>query len=105
MQKIIKCHMNTKEHWINKTMESLDGAARAVVSPFLEEKIFRTAVNPQPIPDPGKFRQIVKYAAIGLLLVSLNVVTFLHFHKASTFENPVKSIASEYFSYIDTYNF
>jgi hypothetical protein len=97
--------MNLKEQWINKAMESLNGAARAGVNPFLEEKILQKMVTPQPIHAPAKFSQVLKFAAIGIVLVSLNVFTFLYIHKSSTVQNPVSSVASEYFSYIDTYNF
>ncbi|MEI8007194.1 MAG: hypothetical protein WCI48_13390 [Bacteroidota bacterium] len=97
--------MKTKEEWVDKAMESLDGAGRAELNPFVRERIlqgFSGTVKEQSALKPGLAWKI---AAIILLLISLNVFTIVYYHKSSAgSSNPAKSVASEYFSYIDHYN-
>ena len=55
--------------------------------------------------DSVKFSLVWKIAAIILLLVSLNVFTMVHFSKSTeSSSNTTKSVALEYFSYINHYN-
>ncbi len=97
--------MNTKEQWINKTMESLDGIGRAGLSPFIREKILQNVHTPLPEQISVKFLRVWKIAAAIILLISLNIFTLIHLQRSSgTIQNPLKSVASEYFLYIDTYN-
>ncbi|MEI7492845.1 MAG: hypothetical protein WCK92_15705 [Bacteroidota bacterium] len=104
--------MNAKEEWIAKTMESLDGAGRATLSQGVKEKILnRMRDAGYGMQDAGyrmdsvKFSLVWKIAAIILLLVSLNVFTMVHFSKSTeSSSNTTKSVALEYFSYINHYN-
>jgi len=97
--------MKTKEEWVDRAMVSLDGAGRAEINPFVRERIlqgFSWPVKEQVNLKPGL---VWKIAAVILLLISLNVFTMVYYHKSSAgSNNPVKSVASEYFSYIDHYN-
>ena len=98
--------MNTKEQWINKTLESLDGTGRAGLNPFIREKILQRVRTPLPEQISLKFSRVWKIAAVIILLISLNIFTLIHLQRSSgTFQDQVKSVASEYFSFIDTYNF
>ena len=97
--------MNAKEQWINKTMESLDGASRAVMNPLIREKILQGIHAPRQETDSVKFSLVCKIAAAVLLLISLNIFTLVYFNKASASkQDTTKSVAGEYFSYIDHYN-
>jgi hypothetical protein len=98
--------MNTKEEWINHTMESLDGAGCAALNPFVREKILQRINTPEPVTDSIKFSIVWKVAAVILLLISLNVFTLVYFSRTSGIgQGTSRSVASEYFSYIDNYNF
>ena len=97
--------METKEQWINKTLESLDEAEQAGLNPFVQETILQRVKTPSFIVHSVSYKRIWKLAAVILILISLNVFTLLYFPpSSSTVKNPVKVIAGEYFSYIDIYN-
>ena len=97
--------MKTKEEWVDKAMGSLDGAGSAELNPFIREMILRGFAEPVKEQSALKPGLAWKIAAIILLLISLNVFTIVYYHKSSAgSNNPVKSVASEYFSYIDHYN-
>jgi len=87
-------------------MESLDGAGRAGLNPFIREKILQNVPSPLPEINSIKLSQVWKIAVVIILLISLNIFTLIHLQRSTgTFQNPVKSVASEYFSFIDTFNF
>ena len=95
--------MKTKEKWINETMESLDGIKSAMSDPFIHEKVMErlNQDNTSPIALPPRlFWQI----AAGLaLLISLNIFSLLSYTTSSTTDQtPVKTLATEYFSYMET---
>ncbi len=111
--------MKTKEEWVDKVMGSLDGASRAELNPAAKEDLLKRIQNAGcRMRDAGYGMQGAGYridpvepalawkiAAVILLLVSLNVFTMVYYHKSSAGSiNPAKSVASEYFSYIDHYN-
>ena len=98
-------------------MASLDAAERAVSNPGLRENILNGIRNPESgISEPGNGNSesgygtirkstVWKIAAAILLLVSLNVFTMVYYGKSpGTSQSATKSVASEYFSYIDNYN-
>jgi len=96
--------MNTKENWIDKTMESLDGAGRLVLNHEVQEKIIKEILLHQRGKEMSVFPMVWKFAAVIVILIGLNVFTFTHSTR-STVQNPERTIATEYFSYLDTYNF
>ena len=97
--------MNAKEHWIDATMESLDGAGRAALNPSVKEKILEGFQAPVTVRDSITIKQVWKIAAVILLLLSLNVFTLVYFGKSSgSRQDQAKSIAREYFSYLGNYN-
>ena len=97
--------MNAKEQWVNTAMESLDGAGRAVLNPFVKEKILSGLAEPVRKQDTLKFSLVWKIAAVILLLISLNVFTMVYFSRSSGNGTSVsRSLAMEYFSFIDHYN-
>jgi hypothetical protein len=97
--------METKEEWINKTMESLEGMHRAESDPLLFDKAFQRIRNRQPKVVSLHKPMIWRVAALILLLVSFNIITLVYFSRSSgEAESPVKSVANEYFSYIDSIN-
>ena len=97
--------METKEIWTNKAMQSLDGIGRVGLDTFQQEKILQNIQIPKPLNPTFRYTLVWKFAAIILLLVSLNIISILHFSGSNTTQNPVKNVASEYFSYINSYSF
>ena len=112
-------------------MASLDAAGRAVINPGFRENILKGIGNSETgnrkpgignsefgIRKPGigignsefgygtiKRSMIWKIAAVILLLISLNVFTMVYYSKSSgSGQSATKTVASEYFSYIDNYN-
>ena len=97
--------METKEEWINKALESLDGAKRAESDPILFDKVLQRIQYHKPIINSIRSRMIWRVAALILVLISFNVITMVYFAKTSgNSQNNVKSVANEYFSYIDSIN-
>jgi hypothetical protein len=97
--------MNAREQWVDTTMESLDGAGRAALNPFVREKILQKLHEPVREAEALKFSLVWKFAAIILLLISLNVFTMVYFDSSmGSGQSTTRSVASEYFSYIDHYN-
>jgi hypothetical protein len=97
--------METKEEWINKAMESLDGINRAESDPVIFEKVLHRVQHQNPAVISMYSRKIWKAAALILLLISFNVFTLVYFGKTSgNSQNTAKSVANEYFSYIDSIN-
>ena len=97
--------METKEDWINKTMESLDGTSRAEPDPLFFDKLLQRLQHHDPIVISNYSRMIWRAAALILILISFNVITLVCFSKRSdNAQNTVKSVANEYFSYIDSIN-
>jgi hypothetical protein len=95
--------MKTKEKWIDETMEAFDGITRAEGDPFIHEKVMqRIHQNPPEIMriQPAL---IWKIAAGIAVLVSINLFTLFHRNPSSVKDQTaVKTMASEYFSYIDS---
>ena len=97
--------METKEEWINKIMESLDGTKRAESDPLLFDKVLQRIQHDNPTIISIRSRMVLRVAAVILVLVSFNVFTLVYFTKTSgNGENTAKSVANEYFSYIDSIN-
>ena len=97
--------METKEEWINKTMESLEGMNRAESDPLLFDKVLQRIQNHQPKVFSIHKQMIWKAAALILILISMNVFTLIFFSRSGHhIENNVKSVADEYFYYIDSIN-
>ena len=97
--------METKENRINKTLESLDGANRAESDPLLFEKALQRIQHNNPTILSIRSRMIWRAAALILVLISLNVFTMVYFAKTpDKNQNTAKSVANEYFSYIDSIN-
>lgn len=97
--------METKENWINKTLESLDDVNRAESDPLLFDKAMQRIQHATPTIISIRLRMIWRIAALILVLISFNVFTLVYFAKASgNSQINVKSVANEYFSYIDSIN-
>ena len=97
--------METKENWINKTLESLDDANRAGSDPLLFDKVMQRMQHDSPAVISIRSRMIWRAAALILILISLNVFTMVYFAKTpDNSQNTAKSVANEYFSYIDSIN-
>ena len=118
--------MNAKEKFTDDAMRSLDGVGRATLDQSVREKMLKGMQDAGSrmqdagygmqdagyrIQDTGyriqdqSFSLLWKFAAVLLLLISLNVFTMVYFNKSSA--NSVKStnpVVSEYFSYMDTIN-
>ena len=104
--------MNAKEQWTERVMESLDGAGRASMDQSVKEKILKgmqdagsVSHEPRVVTETITLSRVMKIAAVIMLLISLNVFTMVYFSKSSSGRaNAAKSVASEYFSYVDTIN-
>jgi hypothetical protein len=97
--------METKENWINKTLESLDGVNRAESDPLLFDKVLQRIQHEKPVIISIRSRMIWRVAALILVLISFNVFTLVYFAKVSgNSQINVESVGNEYFSYIDSIN-
>ena len=97
--------METKEDWINKTMKTLDDTNRAESDPLLFNKILHRIQNDNPTVVSFHSRIVWRIAALILVLISFNIFTLVYFSKtAGNNQNNAKSVANEYFSYIDSIN-
>ena len=97
--------MKTKEEWISETMESLDDIQPADGDPILAEKVMNRIRLQEPVVFSFRAPVVLRAAAAIVLLISFNLITFIYFAGGKDApENNVKSIASEYFSYIDSLN-
>jgi hypothetical protein len=97
--------METKDEWIGRTLESLDGMESAGCPPELQERMIKA------IPVRGRTIPLYtssvlwKAAAVILILLGLNIVTIFHYSRSETKENEsAGTVASEYFSYINNFN-
>ncbi|MEI7662397.1 MAG: hypothetical protein WCK34_09375 [Bacteroidota bacterium] len=93
--------MNTKETWIDETLNSLDGIRRAKADPDLFRKIQPGIALPQN--KSTSFKQITYWSvAAGLaLLVTLNVMVTLNYQKTTNRSSKVpEALASDYLSYL-----
>jgi hypothetical protein len=98
--------MNAQEQWISKTLSSLDGAGRAELNPLVREKILEQAMGLRREKRTLTMQTVWKIAAVALVLISLNLFTMVRFHRSvQASQNPVHSMAGEYFSYLSTINF
>jgi hypothetical protein len=97
--------METKEAWIEETMNALDGIARAESNPSFREKTMQGLRQNQTEMMKIQPGLIWKLAACIAILVTINIFTLISINpSAGTDHNTVKSVANEYFSYIDSYN-
>jgi hypothetical protein len=97
--------METKENWINKTLESLDDVNRAESDPLLFNKALQRIQYGKPTIISIRSSMIWRVAALILVLISFNVITMVYFTKTpGDSQINVKSVANEYFSYIDSIN-
>ena len=116
--------MNAKEKFTDDVMGSLDGVGRATLDKSIRESILKGMRDAgwgmqdagYELRDAGygmrdagygtvRVGMVWKIAAVILLLISLNVFTMVYFSKSSSGRaNAAKSVASEYFSYVDTIN-
>ena len=96
--------METKEAWINRTMESLEGAGPQACPPDLQAKLMNSIPKGRVVRfrSPGIFW---KAAAGILLLIGLNLVTIFWYQKEEADgAGSAGTAAREYFSYIDSFN-
>jgi hypothetical protein len=95
--------MTTREQWIEKTMESLDGLQRVPADPDLRDAVIRRIQHREARGATLRTAVLLRIAAGVALLVTLNVVAlFLYSQKAATIQANNKTLATEYFSYLDT---
>jgi hypothetical protein len=95
--------MKTKEQWINETMDSLDGIQPATGDPLNMKKIMQQ-VQKKREPYILTQRHLILQIAAGLtLLISVNIFSLLNYNGTSNSEQTlVKTLATEYFSYMET---
>jgi hypothetical protein len=96
--------MNTKEQWINETMESLDGIRRATGDPLLGAKIaerLRAGNGRTLLLKPG---MLLKIAAGLALLITINVFSVIYYARTTSLTDNANPLVSEYFTYIKTIN-
>jgi hypothetical protein len=95
--------MNRKETWINETMNALDGIRPAASDPELVRKLYSTASEPHENKDLFP-RPVYWSVAAGIaLLVTLNVLTALHFNRNHTnLKEAPAAVATEYLTYLGT---
>jgi hypothetical protein len=96
--------METKEDWINKTMESLDGINRAESDPLLFDKVLKRIQHDNLAVISIRSRLVWRIAALILILITFNVFTLVYSKTSGNSQNTAKSVANEYFSYIDSIN-
>jgi len=95
--------MNPKEKWINETLESLDSIKRAEGDPLLFEKLSGRLRHPGKKITLLTPRQLLQLAAGLALLLSLNIFSLICYTRsATTVQNNVKTLAGEYFTYLNT---
>jgi len=98
--------MNKMEQQIDKTLESLDGIHRAKSNYFMYEKVMQRINNDGLKTLTRQSRIIWQMAALILILISINLLSLVYFSKTSgQSQDNVKSIANEYFSYMDPIKF
>ena len=94
--------MNTKETWIDGTMNSLEGIRRAPADPELFDKIM--AQTAKPVKITGRFRPVTFWVAAAAIaiLVTMNILGLLYYHKVPTSsQGTPATLATEYFSYLE----
>jgi hypothetical protein len=96
--------METKEDWINKTMGTLDGISRAKSDPLLFDKVLQRIQHDNLPVISIRSLLVWKIAALILILISFNVFTLVYSKTSGNSQNTAKSVANEYFSYIDSIN-
>ena len=95
--------MKTKEQWINETMESLEGISRAGSDPRLYDRVIQAIGNSRPGTIPFNPRVVWRIAAGLALLISINIFSIVHYNKThEASETQINTLATEYFSYINT---
>ncbi|HTY08909.1 MAG TPA: hypothetical protein VMF29_07070 [Candidatus Edwardsbacteria bacterium] len=84
---------------VEKTLSSLDGLQRAPANPFLYQKI-RQRMDGRRAAERVNPALAWRLAAACLLLLGLNVLSLVRYHKVETVssENPVQQLYSEYIS-------
>lgn len=94
--------MEPKETWIKETLESADGIGRAKANPFLYDKVINRMHQARVNNVPKNV--YVRWVMAAALLVGLNVVSLVHYHKhRATQNNSANAFTGEYFSYLNNY--
>ena len=95
--------MKTKEQWIEETLGSLDGIRRAE-SPEGFQKLVMAGLKEIPLKRILFTTANIWKVAAGLaLLISMNIVSIHYYTKTGEVHtNPVETIATDYFTYIET---
>jgi hypothetical protein len=93
--------MNTKDQWIQKSMESLDNINQAEVNPFLADKIMnRMSRREDTVYFSSKKIRRIAVAFIILLMINIVSIRKYRFQQATNH----RSSASEY-SFEFNYNY
>jgi hypothetical protein len=95
--------MDTKESWIDETINSLDGMHRAPADPELFRKL-QTRPGYMVNEPIGLEPSFYWYAAAGIaILLTLNVLTALYYYDfQSTSQVVPEAFAADYLSYMGT---
>jgi hypothetical protein len=96
--------MNTKETWIDHTMESIDGINTLEAPPGMFQNVMGrlSRNNPKVIALRPQFAWAV--AAGMALLLCINTITLLQYNKSNHNDKvAVKEISAEYFSYTEQF--
>jgi len=97
--------METKETLVNKTLESLEGMEKAKANPYLYDKVLHRmqTVAEHRFVKPAMVR--LALAAIAVI-ICINVYSLLHYEKTgSSSASTGNAFGTEYFSYINGFNF
>ena len=97
--------MNTKETWIDETLNSLDGIRRAPADPDLFLKIQARAVLPEK-KTSGLWKANNWRMAAGLaFLITLNIFGTVYYQHGQTTSLEVPAaVATDYLSYLSPIN-
>jgi len=93
--------MKAKEKWIDETLNSLDGIARAKADSNLYKKVMEQAKHHEQ--STSRLRPLYYWpAAAGLaLLVTLNILAAIHYKSNNSVSQEVPAaVATEYLSYL-----
>jgi len=105
MNDILK-DMEAKEKWIGETMESLDGIRKAQADPALRDSILGSLSMAESKNAALSDRMLIRIAATIALLVTLNIIAILIYDgSGNTRQSGRKTVATEYFSYLDILKF
>ena len=94
--------MKAKEEWIRETMESIDSIRSIDPNPFLYDKIIHRLETGNGKVLIIQMKTIWRVAAFIAILLMLNVLSAIHYHKSSfaSTNEQANPFANEYFSYM-----